>query len=410
MNPYSPLAASCLLLCLASGAARAQENNSPFTARSGLGDHIASRVLNMNGYNITNLADPFFEADAVTLGYLNRHSGWDHKAVGDVDFGGNALGNIGGITLDGATVQGGTFDAPAIRHPEITGGTISGISLSNAAIKVPRVTGGSFDAPALLAASIDGATITGSEINEATLRDPTVSGGDLENVSIAAGEAEGISLNGETRVTGTLVLDGVRVSGDMTLDAGRIVGLADAENDLDAMNKRTTLRMIDESLSEIRNIVGGPRPVQSAPPADEGTNPVAVIPPAREPLQNIGHISGDLTVDGNLNIAGLIAGGAAQYRPTPIVADALGYLDGADTLDALLDMKALVYNLPDGTLAAGVDPGTIPQRMEFIIRPVESGSGGASIDYIQMIGPMVAAIQLMDRRIAELEARLRAMK
>lgn len=394
MTKQSPLAASCLLIGMIATGAVAQDATTPFAAQSGLGDHIASRVLNMNGYNITNLNDPFFEGDAVTLGYFNRNSGWNHKATADMDFGGFDMINIGDVTLDGSTLRGGTFEATALTHPKITGGSFSGISMRNAAIEVPRVTGGTFEAPALLSPSIDKASLTGGEMVSSQFTEGTVTDSDISGGTITSSELLDVSISG------------AKITDDVVFEGARLTGLSDPEDDSDAMSLAATKSLIAEQISYLEAVIEGLKVVQPAAPSD-GDEEQAVapaLPDFGKIIAGLDSIPGDVTIDGALVIDGSLSGVVAQYRPTPTKEDALGVLDGSDILSSLRSMDAVVYNLPGGGLAAGIDPETVPAEMSFILKGADDGYD--SIDYTQMIGPMIATIKHMDARIQELEAKL----
>ena len=79
-------------------------------------------------------------------------------------------------------------------------------------------------------------------------------------------------------------------------------------------------------------------------------------------------------------------------------------MGGGDVLDALRGMNTIVYTLSGGKYAIGIDPDTIPEGMNFIIHKKENDEKLDSIDYSQMIGPLVATLQHMDARIRALEA------
>ena len=410
----------CLLLSLAAGAASAQSAASPFSPADGLGDHIASRVLNMNGYNITNLKDPFFEGDAVTLGYFNRHNEWDHRATRDVDFGGNSLGNIGEMVLDGTLMRGGAFEAPALENPLITGGTLSGISMRNAAISVPHVTGGTFEGPVMLAPTLDQATMTNST---------------LDSVKITVAE-----------------IDGLTVTGDIALKGGRLTGLGAPTTDSDAMTRAATREMIQSNVGRLQEQIDD----LAAAAAMVAVNPGAAVAPiveieaeeevallrpwpkaddvvggrlgkgllalaAREGVwdggidvqvlaSSIGTLPDGLNVDGSMHVFGNIYGGEAQFRPAPFGEDALGVLGGADVLEAFASIDAVVYRLPDGNLAAGIDTDTLPESLGFMKRSYVGANGNDGLDYAQLIGPMIATINQLNARVEALEAELRTRR
>lgn len=378
MRKHSYLATTCLIMGMAaSTASLAQEANTPFATQGGLGDHIASRVLNMNGYNITNLNEPFFEADAVTLGYFNRNSGWNHVATRDMDFGGFNMGNIGDITLDGSTLNGGSFEAPAISHPKITGGTFSGISMRNVSIEVPRVTGGTFEAPAILSPTINNASISGGDISNSNLSD-------------------------------------VKISGPVILDGGRITGLPAPEGDTDAMSLSETRKLIDESMTEIEVIVSGLQgqaaSVSTPSSSDESVysspSVTAAVPELNDIIAGLDLLPGDLEIEGTLVVRGGISGVAPQFRAAPSDEEVLGTLDGRDVLGSLKKMDAVIYNLPESGLVAGIDPATIPHELSFIKKDGDVFSG---IDYVMLIGPMIETITYMDTRISELEKEVRIL-
>jgi hypothetical protein len=435
MTTSKMLAASVAILGLTSFAAQAQNSTTPFAAPSevapvvglaDLGNHIAARVLNMNGYNITNLGDPFFEGDAVTLGYFQRNIGWDHIGKKDVDMGGFSLGNISKITLNEGTVLGGVFDAPAITHPKITGGVVSGISLKNSSIEVPMVTGGTFKSPALIGPTIDRASLTGGDISNAEVSGGSITGSEILESKFSDGLIENAKIMGDTTVEGSLDLSGAEITGSLSgnLDMGdnRITSVGDATDDTDAMNMRSTRTLIEEEVADLTAVLEGMRSaIENGDPVDVVTviekpvtitmaDPVVVPSPLdiEEVSRKLRSVSGDFMVSGSLTASGSLNGVTSQFRPTPSAADSLGRITGSDAMDSLRKIHSVVYNLPEGGLAIGIDPMTIPQEMEFVKRAATTDDTFESVDYAQMIGPMLAAIQNMDGRIEELERRLSA--
>ena len=178
----------------------------------------------MNEQNVVNLKDPYFQGDAVNLGYLERNMGWNYLANPDRqssldrqfnsdrqsnlnrqsnpdrktgedgisgtnstsgtdsifdanrEFGANRNSgetyiateamDFGGfdVVLDDSTVYGGTLESTALSQVEITGRSLSGISMRNSVIEIPHVTGGTFNAPALFGPVMDQAVLTKSEM------------------------------------------------------------------------------------------------------------------------------------------------------------------------------------------------------------------------------------------------------
>ena len=121
-------------------------------------------------------------------------------------------------------------------------------------------------------------------------------------------------------------------------------------------------------------------------------------------IAGLDRIAGNLRIDGDLDVAGIITGAQAQVRPTPTRENAKGVLDGGDVLVALHEMDTIVYSLSEGKYAIGIDPDTIPAGMDFIVQKGKGGDESDSIDYAQMIGPLVATIRHMDERIRALES------
>jgi len=464
-HPKFTLAVSMIALAVAGGSIQAQDlGNNPFKAVSpttqraapapmamtgdDLGSHIAGQVLNMNGYNITNLKDPFFEGDAVTLDYFNKNNGWDQIADGDIDMSGFTLKNLGDLDMEGRKihdgaldnakvvnstlsnsiitkstidsseisnpqVQGGVMTEPTLRGAEIIGGTARGLTLSELILDAPEITG----------AVLNGGEMVDATLDAPVLHQPTINGGVLSQTSTVDATHKDSTFQGDTLIEG-----GVDVTGN------RITGAGDAAEDTDVMNLRSTRAMIEDFIANME-----------APPAVE----VAVEKPAAAPAltldmtalsitdismgspvedevavevevsaendlslltktENGFDLPGDLHVSGNLVVSGALMNVPAIYRPTPSKEDALGLLDGADTISALSNIAAMVYNLPDGGLAMGIDPGTIPAEMGFVMKAGvgDDGAKNESIDYVQLISPMIAAIQTMDARITELEAQI----
>ena len=606
----------CLVVLLGVSASRAQQDQdnkssgveNPLARYDSLGDHTATRVLNMNGYNITNLREPFYNGDAVTLEYLERNSGWVHIentenpdqsgkiiATRDMDFDGFD------VTLDGSTLHGGTLEATALSHPEITGGNLSGISMRNSAIEIPQVIGGTFNAPVLLGPTIDKAMVTNSDMTGSRFK------GDITESEISAS-----------------ILSDVTLTGTVSVEGGRITDLPSPNEDGDAMSRKATGDLVDDRLArledviaslenmigelrqgvaglgesmnglgesvngfeesvdlvrkdieiiksnpvsgqvmpvEIRNSIAGLREmikglktvsvipfdtaifdIEAALPdlvftsrsgldlvireltgvirilsspeiiglADfreriavlersidifranhamvynswDSTNKVffpdsfsVAIADVIDWKKELGDASGiadglnktnagldenliepdiamsystlsipeynletnaryakqaerlsglesriadleamianpdridrNLQVGGNLGVDGIITGAAAQYRPTPNRAQAVGSLDGSDIIVALREMDTIVYTLSEGQYAIGIDPETVPSGMNFIMvkKDEQDRDGHDSIDYAQLIGPLIATIRHMDARIQALEAR-----
>ena len=288
----------CLAVGLsASGSAAQQQNTTspepaprinPFGTGDNLGNHIATETLNMNGHNVVNLRDPYFQGDAVNLGYLERNMGWNHVANPDRQsnpnrqsgtdgnsgangnfsanstFGANrnsgADGNSGkthiatgamdfggfDVFLDDSTVYGGTLKATALSQVEITGGSLTGISMRNSAIEIPHVTGGTFNAPALLGPVMDQAVLTNSEMTGSRF----------------SGEITGSTLSDNTLSDNTLL--NTTVTGTLSVQNGRITGLPAPVSDDDAMNRRATEQLVDnrvisleQSIETLENHVSG---------------------------------------------------------------------------------------------------------------------------------------------------------
>ena len=334
------------------------------------GNHVARTVLNMNGYNITNLADPFFGNDAVNLKYFQENSKWNHIATDNMNFGGFDMKNIGDVTFDGSTLHGGTLDAVAINHPEITGGSLSGSSMRDSTLEAPEITGGTFESPAIVGPSIDGAIMTNTRISDMT-------------------------------VTGTVMLEG-----------GRITGLLNPENDQDAMNRQATENLVNKSVARLETMINELKIEKSViPPVPDVDDQKA----ARRFLKSNEEALPEFDVEARvlaleLMLEEIMAKNHAvstQYRPTPVAKNALGILGGSDIIAALREMNVIVYNLPQGGLATGIAPETIPSGMSFILRPGVDENELDSIDYVQLIGPLIATIQYLDARIQILEANMK---
>ncbi len=474
-NPKRALAVSLLALATAGGPISAQEAiNNPFQAISPsaqrapavaavvvpsgdeMGNHIASQVLNMNGYNITNVKDPFFESDAVNLDYFNKNNGWDHKAIGDIDMSGFTLKNMGALdmggrlildsalddakvvnsTLTNSIITKSTIDNSEMTNIQVDGGTLDAVTINDAVVFGPRLTGGTAKAltlaePNIEAPMVSGGVITGSELVDVTLdapilNQPTVNGGVFSQAATVDATHQNSTFQGNTVV-----------EGGMDLTDNRITGAADATDDTDVMNLRSTRALFEELVANIE-LPDAPAPVVvvEAAPVDPveavEVEDLVVTAEPREPISELeiealklslaslyneglarvsateagAHVAGDLHVEGTLK------GVAAMYRPTPQREDALGLLDGGDATSALSGIAGMVYHLPNGNLAMGIDPGTIPAEMSFVMKAGENvdGAKNQSIDYIQMIAPMIAAIQTMDARITSLEAQISSAK
>ena len=349
-----------------------------------MGDHIADRVLNMNGFNITNLEDPFFEGDAVTLGYFNAHNGWSHSADQDIDMGGFGLLNIGRLDLDDATLSGGRYE-----ESDITTAMIGDSTMTNSIITR--------------------ATIDGSKLTEPRL--------------------SGAILSGMTRIEGGV---------DMTGNA--LTGLADATAETDAMTMRATRAMIDEKIAggaasaDMDEVLARISDLEKAVPAagtvEEISGQVeamaARVPEAgaieavMDQVDTLEKRLGDAATSEAVaaletalgDIEARLATGlprdaeTSRFRPTPELADALGRLTGEDALRAISAIDAMVYNLPDdGGVAVGIAPGSIPPELRFLVRKYGEGDSytARGVDYAQMIGPMVAAIRTLSERVEILE-------
>ena len=267
----------CLAVGLsASGSAAQQQNTTspepaprinPFGTGDNLGNHIATETLNMNGHNVVNVRDPYFQGDAVNLGYLERNMGWNHVANPDRqsnpnrqsspnrqsgtdrNFGANSTfganrnsgadGNSGkthiatgamdfggfDVFLDDSTVYGGTLEATALSQVEITGGSLSGISMRNSVIEIPHVTGETFNAPALLGPVMNQVVLTNSEMTGSRFSD----------------EITGSTLSDNTLLSMT-------VTGTLSVRNERITGLPASVSDEDAMNRRATEQLVDDRM------------------------------------------------------------------------------------------------------------------------------------------------------------------
>jgi hypothetical protein len=176
------------------------------------------------------------------------------------------------------------------------------------------------------------------------------------------------------------------------------------------MNLRMTRSLIEDQVSELSLVLDGLRTaIDNGTPmpaiSSEVTSSAPVKMDISEITEKLRSVSGDFTVYGSLNISGGLNGVTSQFRPTPSSEDALGRLTGSDAMDSLREIRSVVYDLPEGGLATGIDPSTIPPQLEFMKRTSESEGTFDSVDYAQMIGPMMAAIQYLDGRIEKLEGR-----
>jgi uncharacterized protein YjbI with pentapeptide repeats len=485
-HPKLTLTVSMVALAIAAGPLQAQNvGNNPFKAITpdaqpaqraavpvgdNLGDHIATRVLNMNGYNITNLKDPFFEGDAVTLDYFNKNNGWDQNATGDIDMSGFTLKNLGSLDMQGGLILDSALDDAKIVNSTLTNTIITKSTIDNSELTNLQVVGGKAEDFVLSNPEISGGTARGLTLSDATIENPTFSNGvltgsELIDATLDAPILQYPTINGGV-LSQTATVDATHknstfqgetvIKGQVNLSDNRITGAGDAAEDSDVMNLRSTKALIEEFMAGMETTQSVELSVEDAP-ADEPMVEVPVdtavvideervlsivekymsgleIPAAADPaavelaqsmdgLFNAGvarvtatdsgaKVAGDLNVRGHLTIEGTLDGIAAMYRPTPDRMASLGLLDGADATSALSDIATIVYNLPDGDLAMGIDPGTIPAEMSFVMKggvdadDVES----KSIDYVQMIAPMISAIQSMDARITELEAQISPAK
>jgi len=474
-HPKLTLTVSMVALAIAAGPLQAQNlGNNPFQAITpetqrapiaaapvgdNLGDHIATRVLNMNGYNITNLKDPFFEGDAVTLDYFNKNNGWDQKATGDIDMSGFTLKNLGAMDMGGQVILDSALDDAKIVNSTLTNTIITKSTIDNSEMTNLQVVGGKADDFVLNNPEISGGTSVGLSLSDAIIENPTLSQGvstgiELIDATLDAPILQHPTVNGGV-LSGTATVDAIHknstfqgetvIEGHVDLTDNRITGAADAAEDTDVMNLRSTKALIEEFLIAMEAEKPEELPAQdsavevptdvvidedrilsivetymsnfkNAPALDQASLDIAQ---SMGGLFNAGisrvtatdtgaEIDGDLSVTGNLTMNGSLNGVSAMYRPTPDRMSSLGLLDGDDATSALSDIATIVYNLPDGDLAMGIDPGTIPAEMSFVMKggTGTSDANTKGIDYIQMIAPMISAIQSMDARITELEAQV----
>lgn len=366
----------------AGGASHAQEI--PMNAGDGMGDHIASQVVNMNGFNITNLSDPFFEGDAVTLRYFNEHAQWSHEATQDINLNGFAISGVSDIFLGEGTLHGGVLAAPVIAGPQITGGTISAATIKSPTISVPEVTGGTFESAILSSPVIDNATLIGGEISDTELRDNRIVGATFSGDMIFTTK---IDLQGN-HLKDARIENGSAVS-DIEMSGNLITGLGDAAGDTDAMSQQATRVMIKTFIAEFREEMASDQGAEAPDKADASItedapeDDVVVLAPEA------------LSVDEALVVM------ASVFRDAPGKSQILGNLSGSDSLSALNGIDAVIYRGDGDVILAGIDPESIPDELAFMV----SGDADKSIDYVQMIGPMLSVIQHLDRRIRVLEGR-----
>jgi uncharacterized protein YjbI with pentapeptide repeats len=410
---------------------KAPATQTPSAGGDDLGNHIATRVLNMNGLNITNVADPFFEGDAVSLSYFNEHNGWSHKADKDIDMSGFGLLNVGSIDLKKATLEGGAY-----RKSDIATSTISDSTITNSIITRATIDKSEFTSPILNDAElkapaingmtakggtisdmeirdsrlsnvdIDGLTVTGfkttaAELEKAKLKAPEVTGGTVDKAKLTDstlsgktvfdGEvifSEGVAFNlgaasADTLEVGTLVL-----SEPLQMSGKGVTGLPDAKSDTDAVNLRTAERLIEDRLSG----------------ANSGLEEIETLNARIDDLIEQQKAAAEEETTSEVALT--------SFRPTPPLSDALGQLMADDAAQAISKVKSIVYELPEGGFAVGVDPESIPPELRFVVRKNSDGGffAGASVDYAQMIGPMVAAIQHLSAQVEDLETRIEAGK
>ena len=283
-------------------------------------------------------------------------------------------------------------------------------------------------APGIVGATMEKGVFNGSGLVDATLDEPvlhqpTINGGVLSKTATVDATHRNSTFQGETSIEGNVDLTG-----------NRITGAADAAEDTDVMNLRSTRAMIEEFVAGMDL----PAISASAEPLDTSAKKQVISPvlslditalsaagmtmgePVEEEQELLTQVEtsfdidyfpkGDLHIEGDLTLSGSIMNVPAMFRPTPSADTSLGLLDGADATSALSDIAAMVYNLPDGGLAMGIDPGTIPAEMSFVMKAGVGADGAKnkSIDYVQLIAPITAALQAMAVRITELEAQIDA--
>lgn len=369
----------------------------------------------------------------MTLRYFDAHNGWDQKADGAIEMNGFGLLNLGDTDLQGTALRGGTlvdtqlrsgtisdstitnsiitratidhseFTNPTLTSPvlakpvisdlEVTGGTLDQVSLSDADIADSRLSG-----IEVSGGTLSGITSDGGIFDKATLTAPTLSDAESSNARLIAPSLEDATLSGSTRIEGELTLPDdltmslgalqasqlhaddltagkLSVENGLSLKGGRLNGLGDATEPGDAMNLRSTRELIDARLQE--------------------ASPETQISEIRS---DIGELRDTLTsLSGETWVA---------YRPAPRFDGAIGRLMGDDSLRAIAKIKAMVYNLPDDQgVALGIAPDSIPPELRFLVRKNEDDDASApyGVDYAQIIGPIVAAIQNLDQRLDALE-------
>lgn len=469
----------------------------------GLGDGVAYDVLNMNGHPVTNLPDPFFEGDAVPLGYLNRHL----RKMDDGSITGSAISDstLTNVIVTNSQVKGGTFSGE-ISESKIKSADIEGSVFTGGEISGADMSGGSLKNAELSDVSISGATLDGPVMTAPTLEEPSVKGGQFAAPAIGNAVLRETTLEGRTAIKGrvlfeepvtfskpvaSMTLIKPSLEGDISLENARLTNVPDANEAGDPVNLTTAERLIAEALADFRETL--PQAAESwteTSPEDEGAGEAAdeeaeatageVTPPQTLRVErylkdhysdneaarfgddgnatlswesqrsafvlsakkkgapflfSATSLDGDLKpaievtadegvtiyasgerrlkvtplgaeITGDLVLSGQMTGYSAQYRQTPDGDAALGSLLGEDILPALSSIEAIVYRLPAGGLAIGIDPETVPEEMSFLMKTEELGSGETlySIDYTQLIGPMAVAMTEMQKEIEALKA------
>lgn len=328
-----------------------------------LGDHIARDVLNMNGLNITNLKDPVFEEDAANRKFVEdaiREAMVLTEAKINGKLGEDAFNQMLGDLEDRLKEQFKTAEYP--KTVELNKGEIGFAKIQT--LNVEK------------ALNLGGARLTG-------VPDAQVDG-DAVSLSVAKDllKDERAALLKEVAAAEKRITESARswAQDQMT---GVSEDLGEVEDQIEAR-----LSEIDGILTDLQRAIA--LQVSEAPIGASALAEAITLDPAVAKL------------DRALNINGRIEGFSAQYRSTSN--QIVGNLSGADSINAIRALEPVAYSMPDHDgFLLGVDPSSIPGQFDYIRHPDRM----EMVDYTQLIAPLIASIQVLDRRVQRIEDSLR---
>jgi hypothetical protein len=218
----------------------------------------------------------------------------------------------------------------------------------------------------------------------------------------------------------------LRVGNALNMEGARLTGVPEAKSDGDAMNLVATKSLLSEAvinmeaalkvteerlsksakelandhaqeisvrLSEVEEILEEHQRAIALQISEAPLGARALV----EALKLKDH---GIYVDRKLVMNRSIEGVSAQYRTTS--KQIAGELSGADAIGALRKLRPMAYHMPDHAgFLLGIHPDSIPGQFDYI-RQVDT-DGEMMIDYVQMISPIIASIQVLDRRLQRIE-------